>query len=142
MKRKAAVFLVLSLFIVLLASCGRSRPCIEEYEWHLKSAMRVENNQLVVVATDGADNLHPEAIVVDVVLVASNGNITIQDKTNKKTYTGTYKTEGKTPDGAEYSVKINGLEGRAGAAMTTYYDGTKEPTLPISIGGYSLYFYA
>ena len=37
---------------------------------------------------------------------------------------------------------IDGKNGYATVAMTKYYDGTEEPTLPISRGTYSIYFYA
>ena len=45
---------------------------------------------------------------------------------------GTYETK----------VTIDGKEGYATVAMTTYADGSEEPTLPISLDGYSMYFYA
>ena len=35
-----------------------------------------------------------------------------------------------------------GFAGLGAVAMTTYYDGKEEPTLPISLGDYSIYFYA
>ena len=45
---------------------------------------------------------------------------------------GTYETK----------VTIDGKEGYATVAMTTYADGTEEPTLPINLGTHSIYFYA
>ena len=36
---------------------------------------------------------------------------------------------------------IEGEDGYATVAYTTYDDGTKELTLPITVGGYDLYFY-
>ena len=48
----------------------------------------------------------------------------------------------KTPEGTDYHITIDGKSGFACVAMTTYADGTEEPTLPISLDGYSLYFYA
>ncbi|MBR2944868.1 MAG: hypothetical protein IKC16_07290 [Clostridia bacterium] len=142
MKRTVASILMLSLVVILLASCGANRPTIEEYEWHLRRAMLVEDEQLKLVAANEADKAHPEAKIVDVILKASNGKLTITDETSNRIYTGTYIAEGKTPEGTEYKIIINGVQGYAGVAMTTYYDGTEEPTLPISIAGYSLYFYA
>ena len=142
MKKKTVIILVLSLFVVLLSSCGGNSLTIEEYEWHLKTAMRIDDSQLSVIATGELDEAHPEAKIVDVTLKAANGRLTVTDKTNKKEYTGTYKVNGKTPEGTEYKVIINGVEGHAGVAMTTYHDGTEQPTLPINLGSYSLYFYA
>ena len=41
-----------------------------------------------------------------------------------------------------YRITIDGKSGFACVAMTTYADGTEEPTLPISLDGYSIDFYA
>ena len=68
--------------------------------------------------------------------------LTITDATNSKTYEGTYKVAKKTPDGIDYEITIDGKNGYATVAMTKYYDGTEEPTLPINLGTHSIYFYA
>ena len=74
--------------------------------------------------------------------LAKDGKITITDVTNNKTYEGTYTVSGRNPEGTDYHITIHGKSGYAGVAMTTYADGTKEATLPITLGGYSMYFYA
>ena len=48
----------------------------------------------------------------------------------------------KTPDGIDYEIIIDGKNGYATVAMTKYYDGTEEPTLPINLGTHSICFYA
>ena len=75
-------------------------------------------------------------------LVASNGKIKITDKTNGKIYEGTYIIDSKTPDGINYQITIGEKSGLASVAMTTYADGTKVPTLPINLDGYTICFYA
>ena len=64
----------------------------------------------------------------------------ITDTTNNKTYSGTYKVQQKTPDGTDYEVIIDGINGYATVAQTEYYDHSEIPTLPINIGDYSIYF--
>ena len=103
--------------------------------------MRAENGQSVIDATDGTDTAHSEAKKVDVTLSASNGIITVTDNTNEKIYKGTYAVQGKKPKGTDYEISVNGINGYATVAMTTYADGSEEPTLPISLGEYTLYFY-
>ncbi len=142
MKKAISILLLLIVVIITISACATTRPKIEEYEWHLKYAMRVENEQLNVLARNEEDGAHPEAKIVDIVLVAQNGIITITDKTNNKIYTGTYVIEKNTPKGTDYKISIDQKNGYATVAMTTYHDGTEEPTLPISLGDYSLYFYA
>ena len=53
-----------------------------------------------------------------------------------------YKVAKKTSDGIDYEITIDGKNGYATVAMTKYYDGTEEPTLPINLGTHSIYFYA
>ena len=73
-------------------------------------------------------------------LTAKDGEITITDTTNGKTYNGTYEVMQKTPKGTDYEIIIDGVTGYATVAPTEYYDGSEIPTLPINIDGYSLYF--
>jgi hypothetical protein len=40
----------------------------------------------------------------------------------------------------DYEITIDGKNGYATVAMTKYYDGTEEPTLPINLGTHSIYF--
>ena len=94
----------------------------------------------LVVAVGEADELYPDAEIVDMTLTAKDGEITITDTTHGKTYTGTYEVMQKTPKGTDYEIIIDGVNGYATVAPKEYYDATEIPTLPINIDGYSLYF--
>ena len=142
MSRTVSIFLLAVIMILTLSSCGSGKNRIEDHEWKMRSIIHVEDNQVVYDATSEESSVHPEARVIDMTLVASNGKITIVDATNHKIYEGTYAVSGKNPRGTEYHITIDGKGGNAGVAMTTYADGIEEPTLPISIGIYSMYFYA
>ena len=96
----------------------------------------------VVLAVGKPDEIYPNAKIVDLTLVAKDGKLTITDATNSKIYEGTYKVVKKTPDGTDYEITIDGKNGYATVAMTKYYEGTEEPTLPINLGTHSIYFYA
>ena len=135
-------FLLSTLFLLSMAGCGENNLTIENYEWSLRYAYQVEDNQINVIATDKYDTAHPNASIVVVTLKAEDGIITIVDKKNSKTYTGVYTLESANPKEKNYKVLINGQEGYATVAMTTYADGSEEPTLPINLGDYSLYFYS
>ena len=115
---------------------------MDDYEWKMRYVMHGENEQLIVDAVSAEDCAHPEARMIEMTLVAKDGRITITDITNNKTYEGTYTVEQKTPAGTDYKITIDGKEGYATVAMTTYADGTEEPTLPINLGTHSIYFYA
>ena len=143
MKKVLAVFL---LFVVVfsLSACNRDVVAIEDYEWKMGAVMRndievAQNEDELVVAVGEEDDIHPNAKIVDLKLVAKDGSITITDATNNKIYSGTYKVQQKTPKGTDYEVTIDGIKGYATVAPTEYYDGSEVPTLPINLGEYSLY---
>ena len=142
MKRTISTIILIAILTITLSACGMGKVKIEDYEWKMRTIMHGEDNQVVVDAVGEYDTAHPEAKIIDMTLTAKDGKITITDHTNNKTYEGTYKVEQKTPAGTDYRVTIDGKEGYATVAMTTYADGTEEPTLPINLGTHSIYFYA
>ena len=142
MKRTISILILIATLTIALSACGLGKVKIEDYEWKMRTIMHGEDNQVVVDAVGEYDTAHPEAKIIDMILTAKNGKITIKDNTNNKTYEGTYTVEQKTPAGTDYKVTIDGKEGYATVAMTTYADGTEEPTLPINLGTHSIYFYA
>ena len=144
MKKVLAVFL---LFVVVfsLSACNGDVVAIEDYEWKMDAVMRndievAQNEDELVVAVGEEDDIHPNAKIVDLKLVANDGSITVTDATNNKSYSGTYKVQRKTPKGTDYEVTIDGIKGYATVAPTEYYDGSEVPTLPINLGDFSLYF--
>ena len=142
MKRIISIIILIATLTIALSACGMGKVKIEDYEWKMRTIMHGEDNQVVVDAVGEDDPAHPEAKIIDMTLTAKDGKITITDHTGGKTYEGTYKVDQKTPAGTDYKVTIDGKEGYATVAMTTYADGTEEPTLPINLGTHSIYFYA
>lgn len=133
------------LFIFSLSSCASETISIEDYEWKMRTVMSgnietAQNEDALIVAVGEPDELYPEAKIIDLTLIAKEGKITVTDKTNNKTYTGTYEVQQRTPQGTDYEITINGQDGYATVAPTEYYDGSEIPTLPINLGEYSLYF--
>ena len=84
-----------------------------------------QNEDELVVAVGEADELYPDAEIVDLTLTAKDGEITVTDTTNNKTYNGTYTIMQKTPDGTDYEVIIDGVSGNATVAPTEYYNNQK-----------------
>ena len=142
MKKIVSILLLAVTLIFALSACGMGKPKIEDYKWKMRTIMHIEDNQSVYDAAAEESSTHPEAKIIEMTLVAKDGKITITDVTNGKTYEGTYTVSGRNPEGTDYHITIDGKSGYAGVAMTTYADGSEEPTLPISIDGYSMYFYA
>lgn len=138
-----SVFLI--LLPLVLSACNADTAAIEDYEWQIRAVMRndmevAQNEYELVVAVGEADELYPNAEIVDMTLTAKDGEITVTDASNNKTYNGTYTTMQKTPDGTDYKVTIDGISGYATISPTGYYDDQEIPTLPINIGDYAIYF--
>ena len=142
MKKIILAFLLVTTLVLTLSACGAGEVKIEDYEWKMSYVMHGEDNQVVVDAVGEYDTAHPEAKIVEMILIAKDGKITISDLTNNKSYEGTYTVQQKTPAGTDYKITIDGKDGYATVAMTTYADGSEEPTLPINLGTHSIYFYA
>ena len=144
MKKLIALFCTV-IFAVTLSACNADVVEIEDYEWKMRTVMSNDTEAAqyqdeLVVAVGEADELYPDAEIVDMTLTAKDGEITITDSTNDKTYSGTYEVQQKTPKGTDYEIIIDGVPGYATVSPTEYYDDSEIPTLPINIDGYSLYF--
>ena len=75
------------------------------------------------------------------VMYADNGKLTINDKTNDVSYSGTYRQINTSPDSRYYKLNINDSEGSIVTGLTSYADGSSSKTLIINIGNYTLTFY-
>lgn len=144
MKKLVPIFCI-AILIFTLSACSGDVVAIEDYEWKMRTVASndIEAAQApdeLIIAVGETDELYPEAEIVDLTLIAQDGEITITDTTNGKTYNGTYEVMQKTPKGTDYEIIIDGVSGYATVSPTEYYDGSEIPTLPINIDGYSLYF--
>ena len=142
MRKFLLIVLIMALLCCVFSSCAANKAEIEDHEWSMSYIVHVENDQVIYDAVSEENDKASESKVIDMTLVASNGKIKITDKTNGKIYEGTYIIDSKTPDGINYQITIGEKSGLASVAMTTYADGTKVPTLPINLDGYTICFYA
>ena len=141
------IVLVLALVMtMLLSACGvKGKPVvyIESYEWKLQSVMSNDTevaDEELVIAVGEQDELYPNTKVVDILLTAKNGEITLTDTTNNKAYTGTYKMTEETSKSVTYEIEIDGIAGNATIAITEHLGNMLTPTLPIDLGEYTVYF--
>ena len=139
--KKLIPVLFICIMAMIFTACGSEKIKIEGYEWQLRTAANLNQEGLVVAVGEKREE-YPQAQVVDVVLTAKNGELVIKDKTNNETYVGAYEEMYVTDNSEDYKIIIKGKDGYATVAYTTYADGTKELTLPITIDGYDMYFYA
>ena len=104
--KKIISLLLMLILVFTLSACNGDVVAIEDYEWKMGAVMRndieiAQNEDELVVAVGEEDDIHPNAKIVDLKLVAKDGSITITDATNNKTYSGTYKVQQKTPKGTQ-----------------------------------------
>ena len=144
MKKFITIFLSVLLFVCLVGCGNTAKVPIENYDWNMATIQTMDNNG-AFIAYDPDIVIDPEynyshCTPMEMTCEANDGKITIFDKTNNKTYYGTYKITDNSPETTIYEIEINEKEGTAVASMTKYPDGTGMATLIISVDGYSLKF--
>ncbi len=144
MKKKAALIFTLSLLLIFSAGCKNvsiDSPDIKDNAWKLDQVVYFDDTQYDVLAVGEIDSQNPEAKVVDMILTASGGHITLTDNTNGAVYKGTYKEESSNADTTIYKIVLDGKEGYASVSSTVYADDTEVRTMPINLGNYAIYFF-
>ena len=143
---KRLIFAIpLLVALLIFSSCSAELVSIEECEWKMSAIMSntgdsLQNASDFVIAVGEADEIHPNAKIIEMTLIAQNGELILTDATNGNTYNGTYSVSRKTPKSIDYEIVIDGVKGYATVAKTKYYDGSEIPTLPINLGEHALYF--
>lgn len=142
LKSKIRIFIPVIVVLCIILYAVFAMPSIERHTWVLSFAHHTEP-YFVVAHKAGYDhsddNFFASSKEVELTCVASDGKLTITDKTNGKTYEGTYKASSwNRRSGQSYTVVIDGKEGTANVTR-----GSKtgiSPTLFISVDGYGLTF--
>ncbi len=134
--------LLLALLLVLLTGCASKAPNIDEYSWVMTSVQSMEaEGQAVAYGERGSSTLEG-AKQIELLCKAKDGKLTLTDRTNDRTYTGTYQQSQSDPKSTIYEVEVDGTTGMAAVAMTTYQDGSQDPTLIFNFGDYAVNFFA
>lgn len=144
MKKKAAFIFILSLLLMFSTGCKNvsiDSPDIEDNSWKMDSIVYFDDTQYEVLAVGESDSQDPEAKVIDMILTASDGRITLTDNTNGTVYEGTYKQESSNSETTIYKIVLDGKEGYASVSSTIYADDTEVRTMPINLGNYAIYFF-
>ena len=131
-----------ALLLVLLAGCSSKMPKIDEYTWVMTSVQSMEAGGQAVAYGEGGSSTLEGTKQIELVCEAQGGNLTLTDRTNDRTYTGTYQQSQRDSKSTIYEVDVDGTSGVAVAAMTTYQDGTQDPTLIFNLGDYTVNFFA
>ena len=135
------ITLMLAVLLLLLPGCGSSDiPQIEDYNWIMTSVQSQEKEGQVIAYGEGGSSTLPSAKLVKLSCKADKGNLTLMDHTNGKSYQGSYKFIERDPKSSIYKIVLEGKEGIAVVAMTSYLDGRQDPTFIISLDDYTVNF--
>ena len=138
---KKALIPVFVILLCIFLYAIYVKPKIEIYTWELFSAQQAEPPNFTVahhynytLADDENDTQFKFSKPIELTCVAKNGKLTITDKTNNKTYNGTYKLKSWRRIYQQYEIVIEGKKGKANISDRF------NRTLFMSIDGYYLNF--
>lgn len=134
--------LLLSLLLLILSGCSSNIPKVEDYDWIMASVQSISADGQVIAYGEPENSTLDSIKQIELACKAENGNLTLTDQTNGKTYTGTYQLSKMSKQSSIYEVVVNGKEGMAVVAMTTYQNGSQKPTFIISLCDYAINFFA
>ena len=140
MKIKKWIFFPILVILCIIFYAIFAKPAIETHTWVLSMAQKAEPFSVVAHKSgydfsDDDSNLFAFSKEIDLTCTAKDGKLIISDKTNGKTYQGTYKvTSWGRFIGQSYTVVIDGEEGTANISSGF------NRTLFISVGDYYLNF--
>ncbi len=134
--------LLLSLLLLILSGCSSNIPKVEDYDWIMASVQSISADGQVIAYGEPENSTLDSIKQIELACEAENGNLTLTDQTNGKIYTGTYQLSKMSKQSSIYEVVVNGKEGMAVVAMTTYQNGSQKPTFIISLCDYAINFFA
>ena len=137
------IYLLMALLLLILAGCSNSNaPKIEDYNWVMTSVQSMDTGEQAIAYGERGSSTLDSAKQIELICCAEDGNLTLTDQTNDETYTGTYTMNETDTQSSIYEIVLDGNEGMAVVAMTTYHDGSQEPTFIINLGDYAINFFA
>lgn len=138
--KKTAAMLILSIFAISLAGCGKDDTSmnIDEYKWQAETVQNVKDGSIIACSSNYILQ-YEDAEEISLELEAENGNMTINDLSNDKKYSGTYNLIKTTPSGEIYEINVGNKEGIATCSITKE-NGMETPTLIITFDEYSINF--
>lgn len=142
--KKYAVILLAVILLFSFTACGKTDNQIDAYSWNCATVQSSETNGAIIAYDPNvapAGDRYANAAEIEISLSAKNGKLTIQDKTNSKTYEGRYSVTDNRSQSTIYKITVDVKEGIAVLSDTEYADGTSVATLILSVDDYALTFY-
>ncbi|MEG2993755.1 MAG: hypothetical protein RR847_05745 [Bacilli bacterium] len=132
--KKLITTILLFIFCVCISGCSKNN---EKTIWNMRS-IQGNNGEVIYCSSENKDAF-PNAIVKDIICVLQGSSVTITDKNNGNEWIGNC-TIINYSQGIYEIIFDNNEKCIMGKSITKYVDNTKENTVVISCGGYTLYF--
>ena len=147
MKKIIALLLTFGMVLAFTA-CGQQAQNdsnnefdIASQEWIMtiiQSQSAEDNGMIVAYGSDGSAS--EQAVKIDMVFSAEDGQCILSDQTNSKTYSGEYTVKSKSAASAIYDISIGDAKGMAVVSYIKYDDDSQLGTLILSFENYALSF--
>lgn len=141
------ISLILALAIIAFALFGcTEKNTISDDTWILKTAFTensIKSGYNIAERADITQEQTDERVkYVFCTLTAQNGTFEISDTSTHQSFVGAYSVISKDLSGTTtYKITIDSTVGTAVVGSVKYANGTSEPTLIVSISGYTLNFF-
>lgn len=144
MKKLSAILLLVMMLTVFVGckSKTNNEPFkIENFNWVMESVQDIKDEGNVVACGIAFVGSYGDLSVIDLRCKADKGELIINDKTNSKSYNGTYTVMETSSKSVIYKIYVEEKEGMAIVSNTDMSDGSSVKTLIMSFEDYSVKYF-
>lgn len=153
--KKFVSFILIMVMIVACVSCKNGNSTdnsednasddvffkIESYSWVMNTVQSIEKEGQIVACSSNYGNIPENASIIDLRCKANDGKFVIEDVTNDKVYTGTYKVTEKSFGSTYYEISVEGKNGKGVVSVTYLESSDPKTTLIMRFDDYTVNFF-
>lgn len=136
------LLLLLPLLLLLTGCAASSVPDPEAYAWRMTTVQSLDAGGSSVACAPDTPGALPNTPTLTLTCTMKDETLTLTDETAGQTHSGSYRTTDVSRDALRLAITVGNTEGFGTVAYTTYADGTRQPTLILVLGDYTLNFTA
>lgn len=136
------LLLLLPLLLLLTGCAASSVPDPEAYAWRMTTVQSLDAGGSSVACAPDTPGIPQDTQVLTLTCTMKDETLTLTDETAGQTHSGSYRTTDVSRDALRLAITVGNTEGFGTVAYTTYADGTRQPTLILVLGDYTLNFTA
>ncbi len=135
-------FLGITMAVILvftLTSCKNNVYQIDSQEWIMTTVQNTKDGAVIACGSDSTD-VNDNAEKIEMTCKAEKGNITINNLTDNRVYSGGYTVKSKSADSTIYDISFGDAKGVAVVSYIKYHDDSQVGTLILNFEDYALSF--